>query len=90
MRGHALVASRSLVGLLNGNIGVLKSILGEITDDTNAAKGFAAFLSFGVVPIAVVAVVSFLGGRLRRSDQSGTTEATGREVSIGPEEFRKS
>jgi len=35
----ALVASRSLVGLLNGNIGVLKSMLGEITDDTNIAKG---------------------------------------------------
>lgn len=37
----ALVASRSLVGLLNGNVGVLKSMLGEITDDTNAAQGFA-------------------------------------------------
>lgn len=37
----ALVASRSLVGLLNGNVGVLKSMLGEITDDTNVAQGFA-------------------------------------------------
>jgi MFS family permease len=37
----ALVVSRSLVGLLNGNIGVLKSIMGEITDDTNAAQGLA-------------------------------------------------
>ena len=37
----ALVASRSLVGLLNGNVGVLKSMLGEITDDTNVAHGFA-------------------------------------------------
>jgi MFS family permease len=37
----ALVASRSLVGLLNGNVGVLKSMMGEITDDTNAAQGFA-------------------------------------------------
>ena len=36
-----LVASRSLAGLLNGNMGVLKSILGEITDDTNAAQAFA-------------------------------------------------
>ena len=36
-----LVASRSLAGLLNGNVGVLKSILGEITDDTNAAQAFA-------------------------------------------------
>jgi hypothetical protein len=37
----ALVASRSLVGLLNGNIGVLKSVLGEISDDTNVAQAFA-------------------------------------------------
>ena len=37
----ALVASRSLVGLLNGNVGVLKSMLGELTDDTNLAQGFA-------------------------------------------------
>ena len=37
----ALVASRSVVGLLNGNIGVLKSMLGEITDDTNIAEGVA-------------------------------------------------
>lgn len=37
----ALVASRSLAGLLNGNVGVLKSVLGEITDDTNTAQGFA-------------------------------------------------
>ena len=37
----ALIASRSLVGLLNGNVGVLKSMLGEITDDTNVAQGFA-------------------------------------------------
>ena len=36
-----LVASRSLAGLLNGNVGVLKSVLGEITDDTNAAQAFA-------------------------------------------------
>jgi MFS family permease len=37
----ALVVSRSLVGLLNGNVGVLKSMMSEITDDTNAARGFA-------------------------------------------------
>jgi hypothetical protein len=37
----ALVASRSLAGLLNGNVAVLKSMLGEVTDDTNAAQGFA-------------------------------------------------
>ena len=37
----AFVVSRSLAGLLNGNIGVLKSMMGEITDDTNVAQGFA-------------------------------------------------
>jgi MFS family permease len=37
----ALVASRCLVGLLDGNIGVYRAILGEITDDTNVAAGFA-------------------------------------------------
>ena len=36
-----VVASRSLAGLLNGNIGVLKAMMAEITDDTNAAQGFA-------------------------------------------------
>ena len=38
---HAPVASRTFVGLLNDNVGVLKSMLGEITDNTNAAQGFA-------------------------------------------------
>jgi len=37
----AVVASRTVAGLLNGNVGVLKSMMGEITDDTNAAQGFA-------------------------------------------------
>ncbi|CDO75960.1 hypothetical protein BN946_scf184888.g10 [Trametes cinnabarina] len=36
-----LVVSRSLVGLLNGNTGVSKSMIGELTDETNMAKGFA-------------------------------------------------
>ncbi|KAM6504144.1 Major facilitator superfamily domain containing protein [Amanita muscaria] len=36
-----LVISRCLCGLLNGNIGVLKSVIGELTDSTNRADGFA-------------------------------------------------
>ncbi|KAI0629468.1 MFS general substrate transporter [Trametes polyzona] len=36
-----LVVSRSLVGVLNGNTGVSKSMIGEITDETNIAQGFA-------------------------------------------------
>lgn len=37
----ALVFSRALNGFLNGNIGVIKSIMGEMTDDTNVARAFA-------------------------------------------------
>jgi len=36
-----LVLSRCLCGLLNGNIGVMKSVMGEITDSTNRAEGFS-------------------------------------------------
>ncbi|KAI0752769.1 MFS general substrate transporter [Daedaleopsis nitida] len=36
-----LVASRSLVGALNGNVGVMKSMIGELTDETNIAQAFA-------------------------------------------------
>ncbi|EAU85271.2 hypothetical protein CC1G_10057 [Coprinopsis cinerea okayama7 len=36
-----LVISRCLTGLLNGNIGVMKSVMGELTDSTNRAEGFA-------------------------------------------------
>ncbi|KIY45865.1 MFS general substrate transporter [Fistulina hepatica ATCC 64428] len=37
----ALVVSRALTGLLNGNTGVMKSIMGELTDSTNRAEAFA-------------------------------------------------
>lgn len=33
--------SRSLNGALNGNIGVLKSMIAEITDSTNLAQAYA-------------------------------------------------
>ncbi|KAI0669571.1 MFS general substrate transporter [Trametes maxima] len=36
-----LVISRSIVGMLNGNTGVTKCMIGEITDETNVAQGFA-------------------------------------------------
>ncbi|KIK76845.1 hypothetical protein PAXRUDRAFT_835199 [Paxillus rubicundulus Ve08.2h10] len=38
-----LVLSRCITGALNGNIGVMKSMLGELTDSTNRAQGFAVF-----------------------------------------------
>jgi len=37
----SLVLSRCICGVLNGNIGVLKSVMGELTDTTNRAQGFA-------------------------------------------------
>ena len=33
--------SRCLNGMLNGNIGVIKSMLAELTDETNMARGFS-------------------------------------------------
>ncbi|KAF8840251.1 MFS transporter [Paxillus ammoniavirescens] len=38
-----LVLSRCITGALNGNAGVMKSMLGELTDSTNRAQGFAWF-----------------------------------------------
>jgi len=37
----ALVIIRILAAELNGNVSALKAMMGEITDDTNAAQGFA-------------------------------------------------
>ncbi|KAI0703802.1 MFS general substrate transporter [Cytidiella melzeri] len=37
----SLVLSRCLVGALNGNLGVIKSMMAELTDSTNRAQGFA-------------------------------------------------
>ncbi|KAH9039475.1 MFS general substrate transporter [Lactarius deliciosus] len=37
----ALVLSRCLHGMLNGNIGVMKSMMAELTDETNMARGFS-------------------------------------------------
>ena len=35
------VAARFMWGLLNGNIGVAKSYLSEVCDDSNMARGFS-------------------------------------------------
>ncbi|KAH8993664.1 major facilitator superfamily transporter [Lactarius deliciosus] len=37
----ALVFSRCLNGILNGNTGILKSMMTELTDETNMAQGFS-------------------------------------------------
>lgn len=41
---HSLITviiSRALSGALNGNTGVLKSAVGEISDETNMARAFS-------------------------------------------------
>lgn len=35
-----LIFARCLAGALNGNVAILKSVVGEITDDSNRAKAF--------------------------------------------------
>ncbi|KAI8601236.1 major facilitator superfamily domain-containing protein [Dissophora ornata] len=37
------ITSRSMCGLLNGNVGVAKSMLGEIADHTNQSQAFSIF-----------------------------------------------
>ncbi|KAG8977090.1 hypothetical protein FRB90_008940, partial [Tulasnella sp. 427] len=58
-----LVISRSLAGLLSGNIGVMKSALGEILDSTNIAEGFALL---PVVWSAGATMGPLIGGLLSR------------------------
>ncbi|TFK27818.1 MFS general substrate transporter [Coprinopsis marcescibilis] len=59
----ALVVSRCLTGLLNGNIGVMKSAMGELTDSTNRAEGFALM---PVVWATGTTLGPLLGGTLAR------------------------
>ncbi|KAG2338606.1 MFS general substrate transporter [Suillus weaverae] len=42
----SLVVSRCMCGVLNGNIGVLKTMMAELTDSTNMAQGFALIQIF--------------------------------------------
>ncbi|KAN0136118.1 MFS general substrate transporter [Lactarius tabidus] len=59
----ALVFSRCLNGLLNGNVGVMKSMMIELTDETNMARGFSLI----AVTWAVGGTLGpFIGGVLSR------------------------
>ncbi|KAF9223267.1 MFS general substrate transporter [Gyrodon lividus] len=58
-----LVLSRCVTGALNGNIGVMKSMMAELTDVTNRAQGFA-FLPM-IWSIGVV-LGPIIGGSLSR------------------------
>ncbi len=49
--------SRCLNGMLNGNIGVIKSMLAELTDETNMARGFS-----------LIPVIWALGGTIGYGD----------------------
>jgi len=55
--------SRLLNGILNGNVGVIKSMIAELTDETNVARGFSLMpmaravgyiIGLGVFPAAAV------------------------------------
>ncbi|KAH9059729.1 MFS general substrate transporter [Lactarius vividus] len=59
----ALVLSRCLHGMLNGNIGVMKSMMAELTDETNMARGFS------LLPVTWCVgstIGPFIGGLLSR------------------------
>ncbi|KAH7928319.1 MFS general substrate transporter [Leucogyrophana mollusca] len=58
-----LVISRSTAGFLNGNIGVMKSMIGELTDSTNMAQAFA---TLPLVWCVGITVGPFMGGTLAR------------------------
>ncbi|KAI6110371.1 major facilitator superfamily domain-containing protein [Pisolithus croceorrhizus] len=59
----ALVASRCIAGALNGNVGVMKSVIGEITDDTNMAQ---AFLFLPIVFSVGTSIAPLYGGGLAK------------------------
>lgn len=56
-----MIIARSVSGLMGGNIGVLKSVMGEITDESNQARAFSYLpLCFGIGSM----IGPFLGGTL--------------------------
>ncbi|KAH9046408.1 MFS general substrate transporter [Lactarius deliciosus] len=63
LSGSWLSGTRFLSGALNGNIGVLKSVLTELTDDSNLARGFSLL---PLVPVAGHIIGPFIGGVLSR------------------------
>ncbi|KDQ59084.1 hypothetical protein JAAARDRAFT_33814 [Jaapia argillacea MUCL 33604] len=58
-----LVISRCLAGVLNGNIGVMKSMMGDLTDSTNMARAFAWM---PIVWSAGLTIGPFIGGTFAR------------------------
>eukprot|EP00732_Lithocolla_globosa_P003100 Lithocolla_globosa_v1_NODE_2325_length_2047_cov_13.879518.p1 type:complete len:515 gc:universal NODE_2325_length_2047_cov_13.879518:1838-294(-) len=73
------ILSRCLCGLLNGNVGIAKSSLGEITDKTNQAKAFAGVgLCFGVGIVVGPLVGGFLADPYNVNDGEGSQPETSR------------
>lgn len=69
------ILARLATGLLNGNIGIMKSFLGQITDSTNRSAGFSYMaIAWG----AGVCVAPILGGMLSKPAETwpGTFEGT--------------
>jgi len=58
-----LILSRCLNGFLNGNVGVMKSMMGEITDSTNMAQAFSLL---PIVWCVGSTLAPFMGGMLAR------------------------
>ncbi|KAH7921308.1 MFS general substrate transporter [Leucogyrophana mollusca] len=61
-----LVISRCICGMLNGNIGVMKSMMGELTDSTNMARGFSFMPIVWCVGATIGYRSPFMGGHLVR------------------------
>lgn len=58
-----MVAARSIAGLMNGNIAILKSVLAEVTDESNQARAFSLIpLCFAVGSIVGNALGGWLVG----------------------------
>ncbi|KAJ6488140.1 major facilitator superfamily domain-containing protein [Mycena vitilis] len=70
-----LVVSRCLCGLLNGNIGVMKSAMGDLTDRSNRAEGFAYL---PIVWAIGASIGPLIGGNLARPHDRFPTLFSGR------------
>ncbi|KZT73184.1 MFS general substrate transporter [Daedalea quercina L-15889] len=61
-----LVLSRCILGALNGNVGAMQSVVGELTDSTNMAKMFALMPVVWSVGATLASVRPLIGGQLAR------------------------
>ncbi|KAG6333557.1 hypothetical protein ID866_5532 [Astraeus odoratus] len=72
-----LTASRAIAGAFDGNVGIIKSIIGEITDHTNMTQGFA------FIPLAFLLGCSIAGTLPSAVIYVFTTKATPNKHSLG-------